>query len=88
MVVTATVKSVAPGASDEKFVGVAGADHWIFTVMDMATRFVLSWDVSSEKMNYRARTLLETTADRAGHILLIFVTDRLQVFSSVFRKIF
>ena len=29
-------------SSDEKFVRVAGADHWVFTVMDMATRFVLS----------------------------------------------
>ena len=38
-------------------------------------------------MNYRARTLLETAADRSGHIPLIFVTERLRVFSSAFRKI-
>ena len=39
-------------------------------------------------MNYRARTLLETAADRSGHIPLIFVTERLRVFLSAFRKIF
>ena len=53
-------------SSDEKFVRVVGADHWVFTVMDMATRFVLSWDISPEKMNYRAARLLEMAADRRG----------------------
>ena len=38
-------------SSDEKFVRVVGADHWVFTVMDTASRFVLSWDVSPDKMN-------------------------------------
>ena len=75
-------------SSDEKFVRVVGADHWVFTVMDMATRFVLSWDISPEKMNYRAARLLEMAADRAGHIPLIFVTDRLKAFSPAFRKVF
>ena len=75
-------------SSDEKFVRVVGADHWVFTVMDTASRFVLSWDVSPDKMNYHAARLLERAADRAGHIPLIFVTDRLQAFSSAFRKVF
>ena len=75
-------------SSDEKFVKVVGADHWVFTVMDMATRFVLSQSVSPEKMNYRAARLLEMAADRAGHIPLIFVTDRLQAFSFAFKKVF
>ena len=54
----------------------------------LATRFVLSWDISPEKINYCARTLLEGAAARAGHVSIIFVTDRLQAFSSAFRKVF
>ena len=75
-------------SSDEKFVRVVGADHWVFTVMDTASRFVLSWDVSPDMMNHRTVHLLERAADRAGHIPLIFVTDRLRAFPSAFRRVF
>ena len=73
---------------DEKFVRARGRDHWVFTVRDMATRFILSWDVSPKKINYNAEQLFAGARERAGHIPLIFKTDGLGAFRRAFRRIF
>ena len=73
---------------DEKFVRARGRDHWVFTVRDMATRFILSWDVSPQKINYDAEQLFAGARERAGHIPLIFKTDGLGAFRRAFRRIF
>ena len=73
---------------DEKFARVRGADHWVFTVMDTASRFILSWDVSPRKLTYDAVSLFGRARDRAGCIPRIFKTDGLHPFRPAFRKAF
>lgn len=73
---------------DEKFARVKGADHWVFTVMDSASRFVLSWDVSPRKLTYDAVSLFSRARDRAGCIPRIFKTDGLHAFRPAFTKVF
>ena len=70
---------------DEKFVRARGTDHWVFTVRDMATRFILSWNVSPKKINYNAERLFAGARERAGHILLIFKTNGQGAFRRAFR---
>ena len=59
---------------DEKFARIMGTDHWVFTVMDTASRFILSWDVSPRKLTYDAVSLFGRARDRAGCIPRIFKT--------------
>lgn len=73
---------------DEKFVRAQGRDHWVFTVRDMATRFILSWDISSKKINYDAKRLFAGAGERAGHAPLILKTDGLGAFRRAFRRVF
>lgn len=73
---------------DEKFARVKGADHWAFTVMDSASRFVLFWDVSPRKLTYDAVSLFSRARDGAGRIPRIFKTDGLHPFRPAFTKVF
>ena len=75
-------------STDEKFLKILGKDHWLFTVMDSGTRFVMSWDVSPHKFGYDARRLFGDALDRAGHMPAILVSDGLQQFKKAFRKVF
>ena len=72
---------------DEKFARVKGVDHWVFTVMDAASRFILSWDVSPRKLTYDAVSLFGRARDRAGCIPRIFKTDGLHPFRPAFRRL-
>ena len=74
--------------TDEKFQRVLGSGHWIFTVQDIATRFILSYDVSSKKTNYNARDLFMRAQERAGHAPILFKTDGLKIFRTAFRDVF
>ena len=73
---------------DEKFTGVKGADHRVFTVMDATSRFILSWDVSPGKLNYDAAALFGRAKERAGRPPSILQTDGLKAFGPAFRKAF
>ena len=73
---------------DEKFARIMGTDHWVFTVMDTASRFILSWDVSPRKLTYDAVSLFSRARDRTGCIPRIFKTDGLHPFRPAFRKAF
>ena len=75
-------------SADEKFKRIGGKDCWLFTVMDTATRFVLSWDVAASKMSYDATNLLKAARDAAGFKPRIFVTDGLHAYSVAFKKAF
>ena len=73
---------------DEKFVRARGADHWVFTVRDVATRFIPYRDVSPKKINYHSRKLFGGARERAGRVPLIFKTDGLGAFQRAFRRVF
>ena len=73
---------------DEKFARVAGADQQVFTVMDAASRFILSWDVSPRKLNYDTVSLFGRARERAGCVPRIFKTDGLKVLRPAFKKVF
>ena len=47
-------------------------------VMDLATRFVLAWDISPTKEKYDAAPLLRAAKDTAGKIPRLFITDGLE----------
>ena len=72
----------------EKFVRARGADHWVFTVRDMATQFILYRAVSPKKINYHSRKLFAGARERASHVPLIFKTDGLGAFRRAFRRVF
>ena len=58
-------------------------------VMDLATRFVLAWDISSTtKEKYDAVPLLRAARDMAGRIPILFVTDGLDQYHIAFKKVF
>ena len=75
-------------SADEKFKRIRGMDRWVFAVMDSATRFILSHDVSPTKFSYNATPLLEAAKKRAGFAPRMFVTDGLQAFGVAFRRAF
>ena len=74
--------------TDEKFIRIRGLKHWIFTVMDTSTRFILSYHVSTKKFGYDARHLFQSASDRAGCIPRILVSDKLNAFKCGFKKVF
>ena len=56
--------------------------------MDLATRFILAWDVSFTKEDYNAVPLLRRAQDTAGEILKLFITDGLSQCHIAFKKVF
>ena len=56
--------------------------------MDVTTRFILSWDVSTTKHGYNACKLFAKARIRAGHLHVIFVSDGLHRFKTAFCKVF
>ena len=94
---TAKVKrytdSLSPNVSgvwggDEKFQRIKGEGHWIFTIQDTSTRFILASDVSPKKTNYDARDLFRRAYERAGRPPVLFKTDGLKIFRTAFRDVF
>ena len=73
---------------DEKSQRILGKIHWIFTIQDISTRFILAWDVSSKKTNYNAKELFKRAQEKAGHAPIIFKTDGLKIFRTAFREVF
>ena len=64
---------------DEKMQKVRGRESHIVAVMDLATWFVLAWDISSPtKKKYNAASLLRAARDMAGWMIpRLFITDGL-----------
>ena len=74
-------------STDEKYLKIRGEKHWLFAVMDVTTRFILSWDVSTTKQGYNACRLFAKAQSRAGHLPIIFVSDGLHRFKTAFCKV-
>ena len=75
-------------STDEKYLKIHGKRHWLFAVMDVTTRFILSWDVSTTKHGYNACKLFAKARIRAGHLPVIFVSDGLHRFKTAFCRVF
>ena len=73
---------------DEKRQDIRGKERWFVAVMDLTTRFVLAWDVSSTKEGYDAAPLLRRAKDMAGRIPRVFITDGLDQYHIAFKKVF
>ena len=73
---------------DEKHQKVRGRESYIVAVMDLATRFVLAWDVSPTNEKYDAAPLLRKAKDTAGRIPRLFITDGLERYHIAFKKVF
>ena len=56
--------------------------------MDLATRFILAWGVSSTKEDYNAVPLLRRARDMAGKIPRVFITDDLDQYHIAFKRMF
>ena len=55
-------------------------------VMDLATRFILAWDISSTKEKHTAVLLLGTVRDMAGRIPRLFITTGLDQYRIALRR--
>ncbi len=73
---------------DEKHQKVGGRESYIVTIMDLTTRFILAWDVSSTKEDYNAAPLLRRARDMAGRIPRLFITDGLDQYHIAFKRVF
>ncbi len=88
---TETIKPPCVGdkwGCDEKHQKVGGRESYIVTIMDLATRFILAWDVSSTKEDYNAVPLLRRARDMAGRIPRLFITDGLGQYHIAFKRVF
>ena len=70
---------------DEKYQKVRGRESYVVAVMDLATRFVLAWDISPTKEKYDAAPLLRAARDMAGRIPRLFITDGLERYHIAFK---
>ena len=88
---TKTVKPPCVGdkwGCDEKHQKVRGKESYIVAVMDLATRFVLAWDISPTKEKYDAVPLLRAARGMAGRIPRLFITDGLDQYHIAFKRVF
>ena len=74
---------------DEKYQKVRGRESHMVAVMDLATRFVLVWGVSSPtREKYDAAPLLRAARDMVGRIPRLFITDGLDQYHVAFKRVF
>ena len=86
-----TVKPPCTGdkwGCDEKHQKVRGRESYVVAVMDLATRFVLAWNISPTKEKYDAAPLLRAARDMAGRIPRLFITDGLERYHIAFKRVF
>ena len=86
-----TVKPPCTGdkwGCDEKHQKVRGRESYVVAVMDLATRFVLAWDISTTKEKYDAAPLLRAVRNMAGRIPWLFITDGLDQYHIAFKTVF
>ena len=75
-------------SADEKRQDIRGRESYMVMAMDMATRFILAWEVSPIKKGYNATNLLRKAQAKAGKPYRIFITDGLVGYHTGFRKVF
>ena len=87
-----TIKSPCTGdkwGCDEKMQKVRGRESYVVAVMDLATRVIPAWDISSPtREKYDAAPQLREARDMAGGIPRLFITDGLDRYHIAFKKVF
>ena len=73
-----------PGA-DEKRQDVKGKENYYVLAMDLATRFILAWETTTDKMSHDVTKLLEAAKAKAGKP---HITDGLSGYHTAFKKVF
>jgi transposase-like protein/predicted RNA-binding Zn-ribbon protein involved in translation (DUF1610 family) len=71
--------------ADEKRQDVRGGENYFVMAMDLATRFILAWETTADKMGYDATKLLE--AAKAGKPPIL-ITDGLSGYHAAFKRVF
>ena len=71
--------------ADEKRQDVKGEENYFVMAMDLATRFILAWETTSDKMGYDATKLLMAAKIKAGKP---YITDGLSGYHTAFKKVF
>ena len=74
--------------ADEKRQDVRGRESYFVMAMDLATHFILAWEVPSTKIDYDATKLLQAAKARAGRPYRILITDGLSGYHTAFKKVF
>ena len=73
---------------DEIFFKVRKKDRYLFTVIDGATRFILSYEISPLKQGFKRAGLFAAAASRTLRLPRVLVTDGLPDFIKPAKKIF
>ena len=76
------------GHCDEIHFKIRREARWLFAVMDGASRFILSHDVSATKLNYNPAPLFVAARNLAGTAPWVLATDGLQAFCPAARRAF
>ncbi len=74
--------------ADEKRQDVKGEESYFVMAMDLATRFILAWETTADKMGYDATRLLEAAKAKAGRPYPILKTDGLSGYHTAFKRVF
>ena len=74
--------------ADEKRQDIKGEENYFVMAMDLATRFILAWETTADKMSYDATKLLEAAKAKAGKPYPILITDGLSGYHTAFKRVF
>ena len=74
--------------ADDKRQNIRGGKRYFVMAMDLATRFILAWETTADKMDYDATRLLEAAKARAGKPCPILKTDSLSICHTAFKRVF
>ena len=71
--------------ADEKRQDVKGEENYFVMAMDLATRVILAWETTADKMSYDATNLLKAAKAKAGKP---YITDGLSGYHTAFKGVF
>ena len=71
--------------ADEKRQDVKGEENYFVMAMDLATRFILAWESTTDKMSHDATNLLKAAKAKAGKP---HITDGLSGYHTAFKRVF
>ena len=74
--------------ADEKRQDIKGGEIYFVMAMDLATRFILAWETTADKMGYDATRLLEAAKAKAGRPYHMLKTDGLSGYHAAFKRVF
>ena len=71
--------------ADEKRQDVKGEENYFVMELDLATRFILAWETTADKMSHDATNLLKAAKAKAGKP---HITDGLSGYHTAFKRVF